>query len=333
MNKYDSNSFDFVGALNLVVPYVGFLIIAFILVFSYKKLKDFASLKAINSSKKSKANFKKTNVPLLIKKAEILEGKLNSNSKIISSEGEYSPLVKKFMGFLEMRVVKEILPELQHRFLDFAVIRMPLERQNQQNEEVFLNKKHEKKEVQLIPPQVEGSGPSNNPKTSTRPTQLFSSGARATGNFSEENIFLEESIKKELPVEKIEEFMVSVVIDKLKELQNISKSRGVEIKSLEEIADFSKNKLTNLQQLFNVANESNKEAEKPNSSPKNAIAIRFFSQMMNHQEKLPSVEFLEKILNNIESGVKVASSWQDRSYLQKSSQENYLNSSKERVAR
>ena len=48
MNKYDSNSFDFVGALNLVVPYVGFLIIAFILVFSYKKLKDFTLYKTMD---------------------------------------------------------------------------------------------------------------------------------------------------------------------------------------------------------------------------------------------------------------------------------------------
>ena len=135
---------------------------------------------------------------------------------------------------------------------DKDVKRKIIQAQTLPEEEVKVDNK--KKIDIAIAPQIEGLSPSSVVEPSNRPTKLFTPGGKASA-FNEDNNFIIDIKKLDnlTIVNKSEEVVVNLVIEQLKNMQDKLKAKEVVFKTIDDVLDFTKGKLKNLQ----ISNENN----------------------------------------------------------------------------
>jgi len=94
---------------------------------------------------------------------------------------------------------------------------------------------------------INGITPNPIVEPSNRPTKLINTGGKANNFDSKLNLIIDD-LKPNNPIliAKSEEAVVSMVIDQLNNIQNKLKSRYVNFNSIDEVVDFTKNKLLNI---------------------------------------------------------------------------------------
>jgi hypothetical protein len=225
------------------------------------------------SNPSKKLNLKSQNL-----KVSNTESSLQNKSKSeISVLDEF--LLEIFIDFLNNEKTQHDIFEFHPRLLKFLALRISSKIQNAIKAKKSKSDKDAKKNVKKIPilleeesgvnnkkinkavivPQLDGSSPSSVVEPSNRPTKLFTAGGKASA-FNEDKNFIIDSEKLDSlsMVNKSEEVVVSLVIEQLKNLQNKLKSKEVVFKTIDDVVDFTKGKLKNLQ----ISNENKIEKVK-----------------------------------------------------------------------
>ncbi len=241
---------------------------------------------------------------LTIKNTESsLQNKPNSE---VSSLDEF--LLEIFIDFLNNEKTQHNIFEFHPRLLKFLAMRLGNKIQNAlraKKSKSGKNAKKNNKKAQILPedevrvdnkkivnipvaPQIEGSSPSNVVEPSNRPTKLFTSGGKAT-IFNEDKNFIIDSEKLEnlTIIGNSEEVVVNLVIEQLKNLQDKLKAKEVVFKTIDDVVDFTKGKLKNLQ----ISNENNivkivNKSEKIEESEKIENKIDRVEKLENKSEKI-----------------------------------------------
>jgi len=158
-----------------------------------------------------------------------------------------------------------------------------------------------KKKIDIaIAPQIEGSSPSSVVEPSNRPTKLFTPGGKATIFNEDKNFIIDnEKLDSLTMVNKSEEVVISLVIEQLKNMQNKLKAKEVVFKTIDDVLDFTKGKLKNLQNLNqnNVVKIENKSEKVEIKSEKNE-KLEKIEKLENKSEKIEKLENkVTKIVN------------------------------------
>ena len=232
-----------------------------------------------------------------------LQNKPNSE---VSSLDEF--LLEIFIDFLNNEKTQHNIFEFHPRLLKFIAIRIGKKIQNAlraKKSKSGKNAKKNNKKAQILPeeevridnkkivnipiaPQIEGSSPSSVVEPSNRPTKLFTPGGKAT-IFNEDSNFIIDSEKLEnlTIIGNSEEVVVNLVIEQLKNLQDKLKAKEVVFKTIDDVVDFTKGKLKNLQ----ISNENNivkivNKSEKIEESEKIENKIERVEKLENKSEKI-----------------------------------------------
>ena len=174
-----------------------------------------------------------------------------NNEKTQHDIFEFHPRLLKFIAFRLGSKIKNALRAKKSKG-DKDVKRKIKNAQILPEDEVRIDNK--KKIDIAIAPQIEGSSPRSVVEPSNRPTKLFTPGGKASA-FNEDKNFIIDSEKLDSlsMVNESEEVVVSLVIEQLKNLQDKLKSKEVVFKTIDDVFDFTKEKLKNLQ----ISNENN----------------------------------------------------------------------------
>ena len=232
-----------------------------------------------------------------------LQNKPNSE---VSSLDEF--LLEIFIDFLNNEKTHHDIFEFHPRLLKFIAMRIGNKIQNAlraKKSKSGKNAKKNNKKAQILPeeevridnkkkidiaiaPQIEGSSPSSVVEPSNRPTKLFTPGGKAT-IFNEDKNFIIDSEKLEnlTIIGNSEEVVVNLVIEQLKNLQDKLKAKEVVFKTIDDVVDFTKGKLKNLQ----ISNENNivkifNKPEKIEVSEKIENKIERVEKLENKSEKI-----------------------------------------------
>ena len=150
-----------------------------------------------------------------------------------------------------------------------------------------------KKKVDItIAPQIEGSSPSSVVEPSNRPTKLFTPGGKST-IFNEDNNFIIDTKKLDnlTMIDKSEEVVVSLVIEQLKNMQDKLKAKEVVFKTIDEVLDFTKGKLKNLQiSNENIVIKSENKSEKVEIKTEKVIKLERIEKIEVKSEKIEKLE-------------------------------------------
>ncbi len=232
-----------------------------------------------------------------------LQNKPNSE---VSSLDEF--LLEIFIDFLNNEKTHHDIFEFHPRLLKFIAMRIGNKIQNAlraKKSKSGKNAKKNNKKAQILPeeevridnkkkidiaiaPQIEGSSPSSVVEPSNRPTKLFTPGGKASA-FNEDKNFIIDSEKLEnlTIIGNSEEVVVNLVIEQLKNLQDKLKAKEVVFKTIDDVVDFTKGKLKNLQ----ISNENNivkivNKPEKIEVSEKIENKIERVEKLENKSEKI-----------------------------------------------
>ena len=232
-----------------------------------------------------------------------LQSKPNSE---VSSLDDF--LLEIFIDFLNNEKTHHDIFEFHPRLLKFLAKRIGNKIQNAlraKKSKSGKNAKKNNKKAQILPeeevridnkkivnipiaPQIEGSSPSSVVEPSNRPTKLFTPGGKASA-FNEDKNFIIDSEKLEnlTIIGNSEEVVVNLVIEQLKNLQDKLKAKEVVFKTIDDVVDFTKGKLKNLQ----ISNENNivkivNKPEKIEASEKIENKIERVEKLENKSEKI-----------------------------------------------
>ena len=267
-------------------------------------------------------------------KAQNIESKLKNPE--ISVLDEF--ILEIFIDFLNDEKTQHNIFEFNSRLLSFIAIRFgskiknALRAKKSKGDKVVKRKilniqplpddevriENKKKIDIAIAPQIEGSSPSSVVEPSNRPTKLFTPGGKAT-IFNEDNNFIidNEKLDSLTMVNKSEEVVISLVIEQLKNMQNKLKAKEVVFKTIDDVLDFTKGKLKNLQNLnqnnvVKIENKSEKveiksekveiKSEKTEKLESKTLEIVNQNNVVKIENKSGKIEKSEKI-DKLESGL------------------------------
>lgn len=154
----------------------------------------------------------------------------------------------------------------------------------------------------LIAPQIEASSPNSVVEPSNRPTKLFTPGGKAT-IFNEDNNFIIDTKKLDnlTMIDKSEEVVVNLVIEQLKNMQNKLKAKEVVFKTIDDVLDFTKLKLKNLQiSNENINIKSENKSEKVEIKTEKVIKLERIEKIEVKSEKIEKLEIKPEKIENLE---------------------------------
>jgi hypothetical protein len=221
-----------------------------------------------------------------------------NNEKTQYNVFEFYPRLLKFLAFRLGSKLKNSLRAKKSKS-DKIIKRKINKAQTLPSDEVKIDSK--KKSNLSIAPQIEGSGPSSVVEPSNRPTKLFTPGGKAAIFEEDKNFIIDNNKLNNLKLfDKSEEvFVVSLIIEQLKNMQNKLKSKEVVFKSIDDVLDFTKVKLKNLQ----ISNENNavkieNNFEKANVKTDNIEKSQKFEKLEIKTEKIENLETkLDQVVN------------------------------------
>ena len=160
-----------------------------------------------------------------------------------------------------------------------------------------------KKKVDIaIAPQIEGSSPNSVVEPSNRPTKLFTPGGKST-IFNEDNNFIIDTKKLDnlTMIDKSEEVVVSLVIEQLKNMQDKLKAKEVVFKTIDDVLDFTKVKLKNLQiSNENINVKSENKSEKVEIKTEKVIKLEKIEKIEVKSEKIEKLEIKPAKIEKLE---------------------------------
>ena len=160
-----------------------------------------------------------------------------------------------------------------------------------------------KKKVDIsIAPQIEGSSPSSVVEPSNRPTKLFTPGGKST-IFNEDNNFIIDTKKLDnlTMIDKSEEVVVSLVIEQLKNMQDKLKAKEVVFKTIDDVLDFTKGKLKNLQiSNENINIKSENKSQKVEIKTEKVIKLERIEKIEVKSEKIEKLEIKPAKIEKLE---------------------------------
>ena len=154
----------------------------------------------------------------------------------------------------------------------------------------------------LIAPQIEASSPSSVVEPSNRPTKLFTPGGKST-IFNEDNNFIIDTKKLDnlTMIDKSEEVVVNLVIEQLKNMQNKLKAKEVVFKTIDDVLDFTKLKLKNLQiSNENINIKSENKSEKVEIKTEKVIKLERIEKIEVKSEKIEKLEIKPAKIEKLE---------------------------------